>query len=290
LRNASIIGFIYNNPNSNCVITMLHGILATARANAYELVVHPCETESEPAAIFDEIVVLTRGSMVAGLVLTPPISENAEILAKLDAAEIPYSRIVSSPHADAERTIYIDDRQAAYQITTHLLEQKHQRICFLNGDPEHMSSCERLEGYKQALREHQLTVDESLVLEGHYTFESGMERAQQVHAWGDAPSAIFACNDEIAAGALFAARMQGVRVPEQLAIAGFENSPFSRQTWPSLTTAKQPMDEIAQHATEIWIRLVNGTEPRDRNFDDHGYLPEIIVRESSNEIKASATK
>ena len=289
---SATIGFIYNNPNSNYVITMLHGILAAARANAYELVVHPCETESDPGAIVEEIVALTRRSMVAGLVLTPPISENPDILAKLDAVEIPYSRIVSSssPPADVARTIYIDDRQAAYQITKHLLAQKHKRICFLNGDPEHMSSGERLEGYKQALREHQVPLDDTLVLEGHYTFESGMERAQQVLSRAPAPTAIFACNDEIAAGALFAARMQGVRVPEQLAIAGFEDSPFSRQTWPSLTTAKQPMDEIAEHATEILIRLVGGEDGDDVDYSDHGYLPEIIVRESSTYVhKESST-
>ena len=73
-------------------------------------------------------------------------------------------------------------------------------------------------------------------------------------------------------------------MPEQLAIAGFEDSPFSRQTWPSLTTAKQPMDEIAQHATEILIGLVSGEDGDETDYSGHGYLPEIIVRESSTHI------
>jgi LacI family transcriptional regulator len=223
--------------------------------------------------------------MVAGVILTPPISENPEIIKKLDAAGIKFSKIVSAsvPPKDIKRTIFIDDRKAAYQITEHLIEKNHKRICFLNGDPEHLSSGERLEGYKSALRENNIEISEELILDGHYTFESGVERAQQIMSIEDVPTAVFACNDEIAAGALFAARMQGIKVPEQLSIVGFEDSPFSRQTWPSLTTAKQPNDEIASHATEILIRMLEGDEDGD-NFDEHGYLPKMIVRESSADI------
>lgn len=280
---SATIGFIYNNPNSNYVITMLHGILATARENSYELVVHPCETASDPTLIFDEILALTRRSMVAGLVLTPPISENAEIIKKLDDAGITFSKIISGsvPPEDIERTIFIDDRKAAYQITEHLIKQHHQRISFLNGDPEHLSSGERLEGYKSALRDYGIPISDELILDGHYTFESGVKRAKQILSLNDLPTAVFACNDEIAAGALFAARIHGVKVPEQLSIAGFEDSPFSRQTWPSLTTAKQPNDEIASHATQILIRMLEG-ETQNECTDQHGYLPEIIVRESSS--------
>ncbi len=280
---SATIGFIYNNPNSNYVITMLHGILATARENSYELVVHPCETTSDPMSIFDEILALTRRSMVAGLVLTPPISENAEIIKKLDDAGITFSKIISrsEPPEDVERTIFIDDRRAAYQITEHLIKQKHRRISFLNGDPEHLSSDERLEGYKSALRDYKIPISDELVLDGHYTFESGVERAKQILSLNDVPTAVFACNDEIAAGALFAAKIHGVKVPEQLSIAGFEDSPFSRQTWPSLTTAKQPNDEIASHATKILIDMLEDTADNQR-FDEHGYLPEIIVRKSSS--------
>jgi LacI family transcriptional regulator len=282
---SATIGFIYNNPNSNYVITMLHGILAAARKNSYELVVHPCENVSDPSLVFEEILSLTRRSMVAGLVLTPPISENPEIIKKLDDAGITFSRIVSGSVApdDVQRTIFIDDRKAAYQITEHLIKRNHKRICFLNGDPEHLSSGERLEGYKAALRDYDIAVADELILDGHYTFESGVERAKQIMDIDEAPTAVFACNDEIAAGALFAARMNDVKVPEQLSIVGFEDSPFSRQTWPSLTTAKQPNDKIASHATELLIGMLEGDDDSD-SFDDHSYLPEMIVRESSADM------
>ena len=282
---SATIGFIYNNPNSNYVITMLHGILATCRANSYELVVHPCDTDSDTDDVLEEILALTRRSMVAGLVLTPPISENPQVIKKLDEAGIKFSRIVSSsePPDDAERTIYIDDRRAAYQITEHLIKQNHSQISFFNGDPEHHSSDERLEGYKSAMRDNGIKIPKRLILEGHYTFESGMERAKKILSSDNIPTAIFACNDEIAAGALFAARMLGINVPEQLSIVGFEDSPFSRQSWPSLTTAKQPNDEIAGHATQLLIELLR-EDDEQTSERQHGYLPEIVVRESSTAI------
>ena len=278
------IGFIYDNPNSNYVITMLHGILAKCRERNYELIVHPCDSNDSSAC--DEIIATVRRSMVAGLVLTPPMSETQEILDRLDEANIKFVRIISSSvePTDVERTIFVNDRMAAYQITEHLINMNHTKISFFNGDVEHKSSTERLEGYKAALQDNNIELNDKWVLEGQYSFESGMERAERIVSLDETPTAIFACNDEIAAGALFAAKMAGVNVPEQLSIVGFEDSPFSRQTWPSLTTAKQPNDQIAGHAAEILIDMVGGNEPKKGDILQHGYLPEVIVRKSVRDL------
>ena len=92
------------------------------------------------------------------------------------------------------------------------------------------------------------------------------------------PTAIFSCNDEIAAGALFSARLMNIAIPEQLAIAGFENSPFSRQTWPKLTTANQPNREIAENATNLLIAL---TRKQVTNSIISQYTPQLIIRDST---------
>ena len=285
---SSTIGFIYNNPNSNYVISMLHGILAACRKNDFELVVHPVEGNVSEEEIVKEVHALMQRSSLAGLVLTPPISENEAIIKMLDDANIVFSRIISSSTVptDVERTIYIDDCNAAYRITSHLIENKHRDIFFFNGDREHKSSGERLHGYMKAMQDHGLKVEPQFVLEGKYTFESGMQRGKAVLATEQRPTAIFSCNDEIAAGVMFAARMSGVEVPSELAIFGFEDSPFSRQSWPSLTTAKQPNDNIASHATQILIDAISkrSTDKRSDGLKvsyDHGYLPEMIIRGSS---------
>ena len=111
-----------------------------------------------------------------------------------------------------------------------------------------------------------------------------MESIEKLLTLPHIPTAVFACNDEIAAGALFGARMRGVDVPATLAIAGFENSPFSRQTFPPLTTASQPTDQIAQRATSTLIqslkarKLGNDKQP----IPAHVFVPELVVRESTN--------
>jgi len=212
-------------------------------------------------------------------VLTPPFSESPAIVNTLEQLDVAFVRIVSgSGEGDADpNCLYIDDRQGAYAITEHLIELGHQRIGFLCGDSEHHSSYERLKGFKQALTDHQLKVEPQLILEGRYAFESGVENAQRLLAQDNPPSALFACNDEIAAGALFAARLAGVSIPEQLSIVGFENSPFSRQTWPKLTTVDQPIVTIAQQATEQLIHQIR----RNGQGEAQTFVPRPVVRDSS---------
>jgi len=96
------------------------------------------------------------------------------------------------------------------------------------------------------------------------------------------PSAIFACNDEIAAGALFAARLSQFDVPNQLAIAGFEDNPFSRQTWPKLTTAAQPTHKIAKRAAALLIQMIkNSRKGSSEQIGNYYFEPELVVREST---------
>lgn len=275
---ASSIGFIYDNPNSNYVIDMQRGILDECRQQGYELVIHPCDAKSPQ--IIQEIMEMIDRSRVGGLVLTPPISENKDILAAIAERSIPFVRVLSGSSApdDLSPCVYIDDRNAAYAITEHLIKLGHKDIAFLGGDQEHQSSGERLEGYKQALADYNIGFSAKRFLPGHYSFESGVERTRQLLAdKNNRPTAIFACNDEIAAGTLFAARIQGVDVPRQLSIAGFEDSPFSRQAWPNLTTAAQPTTTIAQKAASLLIKSLR----HKRKVESEGFYPKLIIREST---------
>ncbi|ROS01423.1 LacI family transcriptional regulator [Sinobacterium caligoides] len=276
------IGFIYDNPNAYYVIDMQNGILNECKNRGYDLIIHPCSARSE--TIIDELKEMVRSSRVAGLVLTPPFSESPDILNALEQLDVELVRIISGdakthPHI---AHISIDDAKAASNITEHMINYGHERIAFISGDKGHKSTGERFKGYQAALKQNHIRYDKKLVIEGSYSFESGVEGAKQLLSGKQKkPSAIFACNDEIAAGALFAARLMGVEVPEEVSIAGFEDSPFSRQTWPKLTTAQQPNNEIAQLATSMLIsslrRTASGKEqPENRHFE-----PQIVVRDST---------
>jgi len=282
------IAFIYDNPNSHYVIELQKGILAECRDSGYELVIHPCDSASRE--IIQELHRLIRRVNVGGLLLTPPLSETDDVIQSLLSSNIPIVRVLSGPSAPDKLSpcVYIDDRHAACEITQHLIDNGHRRIAFLSGDPEHGSTGERLEGYRKAFKNNEMQLDEDLIVDGHYSFESGVERTKQLLNLPVRPTAIFACNDEIAAGTLFAARMNDVDVPGELSIAGFEDSPFSRQVWPNVTTARQSNVGVARRATallieEIGKRQTNGGETSS-DPDAVGICPELLVRESTGPV------
>jgi len=277
------IGFVYDNPNAYYVIDMQNGILAESRRQGFELLIHPCNHRSP--AIEKELLAMVTQTRLAGLVLTPPFSEMPALIKSLDQHGVQFVRIVSGVERGkyANSCVFVDDHSAAFAITEYLIDAGHRRVGFLCGGMEHRSSTERLEGYKAALAQHELKVDNRFIIDGEYSFDSGVDGAKKLLARKDRPTAIFASNDEMAAGALFAARQMSIAVPEQLSIVGFEDSPFSRQTWPQLTTAHQPNRMIAQQATSMLISRIrqHDTESHKEGATSRSFIPELLVRGSS---------
>ncbi|QIR15193.1 LacI family DNA-binding transcriptional regulator [Shewanella aestuarii] len=277
-----VIGFIYDNPNAYYIIDMQNGILSACKEKGFELLIHPCNAKS--TTICDELTTMVQHSRLAGLVLTPPMSENPAILAALDRINANYVRIIAGDEITNNNglTVLVNDRHGAVEITQHLIDLGHKHIGFLSGDQQHESTKERLQGFKHALSNNNLDVHQEWILDGKYSFDSGVEGANKLIAMKNRPSAIVACNDEIAAGALFAARLSGLDIPTDLSIVGFEDSPFSRQTWPKLTTVHQPNIEIAQIATELLI-----ARRREKNSTNMKvFTPRPVIRDSSASPKS----
>ncbi|CAM4297719.1 LacI family DNA-binding transcriptional regulator [Shewanella denitrificans] len=273
-----VIGFIYDNPNAYYIIDMQNGILSACKERGFELLIHPCNAKSD--TICEELTAMVKHSRLAGLVLTPPMSENPNILAALDSIKANYVRIIAGENNSQSNglTVLVNDKHGAVAITQHLIDLGHRNIAFLSGDQQHESTKERLLGFKQALNTNAIDVNEEWILDGKYAFESGVDGANKLFSMENKPSAIVACNDEIAAGALFAARLAGLDIPAELSIVGFEDSPFSRQTWPKLTTVHQPNIEIAQIATQLLIdkRKAQGNE----TFKV--FTPSPVIRDSTS--------
>jgi len=280
--NSFSVAYIYDNPNAYYVIDTQEGILTACKKQGFELLIHPCNAQKEN--ITEEIVAMVKQARIAGLILTPPFSEMPDFVKRMLDLNVKVVRIMSGDVAPDELTpcIMINDRDAAQTITQHLIDLGHKKIGFLAGDAEHMSTIERYKGYRRALKANDIEFDKQLVVEGKYSFESGVQGAKKLIstqlADSDHPSAIFSCNDEIAAGALFAARLMNKLIPEKLSIVGFENSPFSRQTWPKMTTADQPNKEIAENAANL---LISNIRKQSNNSITCQYVPQLIIRDSS---------
>ena len=276
------IAYVYDNPNAYYILDMQEGILSACRQQGFELLINPCDSQQEN--IVEDIIDTIKHARVAGLVLTPPFSEQPEFVKRITALDIKVVRIMSGDVApdDLSACVMVNDRDASQTITQHLIDLGHKKIAFIAGGAEHMSTIERYKGYRRALKANDIEYNKDLVIEGEYSFESGVNGAKQLMATDRAqenrPTAIFSCNDEIAAGALFAARLMNINIPDQLSIAGFENSPFSRQTWPKLTTANQPNTQIAHDAASLLISQIR--KQKVQNITSQ-YTPQLVVRDST---------
>ncbi|WP_417451044.1 LacI family DNA-binding transcriptional regulator [Kordiimonas sp.] len=277
------IGLVYDNPNPYYVVDVQEGVLRACRELGYSLQIHPCDAKT--GDIVEELSDLVRNSRLAGLVIAPPISEDDRITDALYDRGIHFVRIISASRipTGASPCVYVNDRAAAFAVADHLIKKGHSNIAFLLGEEEHHSSGERFEGFRMALEQNGIKLHTDLVLKGSYSFDSGFRRATSLLTGSKKPSAIFGCNDEIAAGALAAAKSLGLNVPGDVAIAGFENSPFSQHAQPPLTTAAQSIADIARQAMMLLIADLRPQAVSENNRErKNEFIPELIVRTSTD--------
>jgi len=282
------LGLVYDNPNAHYVIGMQEGVLAACEERGYGLQILPCDANSPRLAT--KLLVARQRSRLGGLILTPPMSEQPGLIRALGEQEVPFMRIVSasSEPDDGHPCVYVDDRSAAREITAHLIQLGHAQIGFLGGDREHGSNIERYAGYAQALKDYGVPLDERLVVNSHFTFDDGFRGARRLLTGEPRPTAIFGSNDEIAAGVLAAARSVGLSVPWDLSIAGFEDSPFSRQAWPALTTARQSPHDIARAAALRLMQLIENPAAETGGAEPRGFTPQLVVRGSTAPPRSAA--
>jgi LacI family transcriptional regulator len=272
-RRSFLIGLVYDNPNPQYVVNMQLGLLDGMKGSGFELVVHPCNRAS-PTFLSDLRGFIERQKLF-GVVLTPSVSEDERVAALMGDIGCEYVRVASVSLDTPAHMLETRDRLGGEAAAHHLAELGHTRVAFISGPPSFRSSRERREGFETGLAARGLSLEPRYSQEGAYTFESGIECAAALLALTPRPTAIFAGNDEMAAGVLQAARQSGVRVPEDLSVVGFDDFEIARRLWPSLTTIRTPTREIGRLAVERLMGL--GDEGRD--LKDR--LPALVIRESS---------
>jgi LacI family transcriptional regulator len=186
-----------------------------------------------------------------GVVLTPPLCDLGWLLDILEQRAIAYVRLM--PGADLGRgaCLAVDDFAAARALTERLLAKGHRRLGFIAGPSDHLAASARLEGFHAALAAHAGT--SMRVAQGDFFTASGEQQAHRLLTGPDRPTAIFAANDSMAAGALRAATALGLAVPRDLAVAGFDDSSVAGLTTPALTSVRQPTAQLARRAAAMLI-------------------------------------
>jgi LacI family transcriptional regulator len=178
------------------------------------------------------------------------------LLDELDRRGLPNVRIAPGLRRDTGLLAQMDDVAAARELVRHLIDLGHRRIAFIRGPESHASSSDRLTGYRRELEAHGIAFDPELVVAGDYSFQSGGDAARKLFAGATRPTAIFAGNDDSAAGVLAVAHELDIAVPEQVSVTGFDDSDLAQAVWPPLTTIRQPVVELAAAAATL---LLGGT-------------------------------
>lgn len=280
-RRSFLIGLIYDNPNAPYVINIQEGALAALRRMGYELVVHPCDRNGPE--FLSEIRQLIGRQKLDGVILLPPVSEISALPELLKRLECPYVRVLSAALDEPENLVLSRDRESSAEVAEHLARLGHTRIGMISGPDSYRSSRERVGGFSQALAERGLKLDPKFVAEGAYTFESGAACAEHLLSLSPRPTAIFAGNDETAAGVYRTAYLRGLKIPDDLTVVGFDDSPLASRLCPSLTTMRQPIRDMGRVAAEKLIaKIANVQGPTTATST---VFPHLVVRESSGRPK-----
>jgi len=269
------IGLIYSNPSAGYLSEFLLGALEGVERLGAQLIVEPCrdDVQSEQAALKR----LAAGG-VRAVVLPPPHGESLAALAQACELGMRVVAVAASTFKSDAVAVRIDDRKAAADIGRYLLGLGHLRFGFITGAANQTASSERREGFLAEIRA--VAGATVAVEEGAFTYRSGYEAAEILFDRHPELTAVFASNDDMAAGVLAAAHRRGLDVPGRLSVVGFDDTETARSVWPALTTVRQPISQMAAQAVAL-------LGERDTPPADVVLGHELVVRETSGPAPAA---
>ena len=219
-----------------------------------------------------------RGQWVDGLILNPSEVTSGD-LQDLQDAQIPVVLIGSQiDHPDLD-VVMVDNVQGAYDAVSHLIDLGHRRIGLVGGPRAASSGEQRFQGYIRALADHDIPVDEEIITEGRFTREGGYESMKRLLALQSPPTAVFASSDVMAIGALMAIQEQGLQVPNDVSLVGFDDIAEASTTTPKLTTVSQPKYQTGEVAAQLLFDRVEGASPGKRQKIVLSH--QLVIRDST---------
>lgn len=273
------IGLLYSNPSSSYLSEFLMGSLDQAARSGVHLVVEKFGDDMSVAAVMQQL----KSGRISGIILPPPLCDSQEMLDALAKAAIPAVAVATGRAPSDMLAVSIDDFQAAYEMTQHLITLGHSRIGFIKGNPNQSASEQRYQGYVQALSDAGMSLNEECVAQGFFTYRSGLDAAEQILDLATPPTAIFASNDDMAAAAIAIAHRRGLDVPGDLTVCGFDDTAVATIIWPELTTIRQPISEMSRAAVDLLVRQLRGRRTAKKlAAPDHMMMDYSLIRRQSD--------
>lgn len=243
-----LVAMLYDNndnPASTYLAEVQDGVLDACDAHRYSMMACPLRVRGQD--FIRRVDALVSDHHIDGVIVTPPLTDYAPLLQRLQEHGVPHASI-SPVHRKGVIGVCMDEQEAAKALVDHLIELGHRRIAHIVGIANHGASRWRLAGYKDALAAAGIALDPAYVVQGEFSFGSGVLAARLLFDLPQVPTAIFAANDDMAAGVMWAANERGLKLPRDLSVCGFDDTPLATQLWPSLTTVRQPSREMGKLA------------------------------------------
>ena len=270
-RRTDTIGVLLPDLHGEFFSELIRGIDLAARAQGLHLLLSSSHGDPAEAAA----ALRAMRSRVDSIILMLPDASD-DLLAGRESAAVPMMILGRGAVGGAQCSLAIDNHAGAFAITEHLIASGRRRVAFVSGPADNADAGERLRGYRAAMRRAGL--DEA-VIDGDFSEQAGRDAARRILA-GDRPDALFCANDMMAIGALEALKEAGVAVPQDIALAGFDDIPIARYVSPPLTTAAVPIAEIGRQALECCAAIIAGRPTnRQRTFTPHTRRPRFNVRD-----------
>lgn len=255
------------------------GALRAASQAGFQLLISPLYEHSikRNAAIIEAI----DSQQCDGLILTPPFSDDPELINLIKSRHCPLALIAPGPTTiDMAPGVGIDDQAAGYDLTRHMISLGHKKFHFVKGRQGHISAALRYQGYCEALTDAGLDPNAMRSWQGQFNFASGTEIAEQIFQSGDLPTAIVCANDNMAAGVLFSLHQHELHCPRDISVVGFDDAPICEVIWPPLTTVMQPVTLMGQKVVELLIRDIKEANP-ESSLPKHETLPHRLILRTS---------
>lgn len=273
-QSSSVVGLIISDIQNPYFLSVIRGVEDAAYAEKMSLIL--CNSDEDPAKERMYLNVM-QAEQVAGLIIVPAHSGNGQDLNELRQAGIPIillDRVVKHVDVDA---IKVDNEHGAFEAVTHLIDLGYRRIATIAGSRHLTTGRERYQGYRSALEAADIPLNEKWVKFGNFKTETGYDLARELMQDPEPPDAIFVANNLMSLGALRAFREQSIRVPEDVAIVGFDDLPWSGELYAPLTAVSQPTYELGKEAVNLLLgRLANPDSPVRTVV----LQPRLIIRES----------
>jgi DNA-binding LacI/PurR family transcriptional regulator len=269
----SLVGLVIPDIQNPFFADVARGVEDVAQAHGYVTVLANSDEDAEKERRYLDVM---RAESVDGIIL-PPVSGGEDAAARLADAGIPLVYVDRRPRRIMGDTVVIDSERGARDATEHLLRLGHRRIGFVGGRPQLSTSRERLEGYRHALQDAAVPFDAALVAEGDSRQASGERCTRALLAGGRPPTALLVSNNMMTLGALVAIHDLGRRIPDDVALVGYDDMPWALAANPPLTVVRQPAQAMGRRAMELLLRRV--AEPA-RAFELVALQPELVVRRS----------